>query len=116
MLEAMASGLPAVASRCLGIQAFARHDHNALLADPQVWLPSPKGVRAHATSPRSPGSPAALTSVPAGRGIHSVSLLFCLPKATMCVVTRLWVCGALMCVLKSEKRHRLELPLLHHAQ
>lgn len=41
VLEAMASGLPAVASRCLGIQAFARHDHNALLADPQVWLPSP---------------------------------------------------------------------------
>ena len=36
VLEAMASGLPTVASACLGVQAFARHDVNALLADPQA--------------------------------------------------------------------------------
>jgi len=36
VLEGMASGLPVVASRCLGIQAFAHHDANALLANPQV--------------------------------------------------------------------------------
>ena len=38
VLEAMASGLPTVASACLGVQAFARHDVNALLADPQACL------------------------------------------------------------------------------
>ena len=36
VLEAMAAGLPTVASACLGVQAFARHDVNALLADPQA--------------------------------------------------------------------------------
>jgi glycosyltransferase involved in cell wall biosynthesis len=41
VLEGMASGLPVVASRCLGIQAFAHHDANALLADPQVPRQAP---------------------------------------------------------------------------
>ena len=34
VLEAMASGVPVVAARCHGVDTFAFHDHNALLADP----------------------------------------------------------------------------------
>ena len=36
VLEAMASGLAVVASRCLGVDSFAVHGSNALLADSQV--------------------------------------------------------------------------------
>jgi hypothetical protein len=36
VLEAMAAGLPVVASACLGVQTFAQHGVNALLADPQA--------------------------------------------------------------------------------
>ena len=36
VLEGMASGLPVVATTCLGVQTFAQHGVNALLADPQV--------------------------------------------------------------------------------
>ena len=36
VLEGMASGLPIVATSCLGVQTFAQHGVNALLADPQV--------------------------------------------------------------------------------
>ena len=36
VLEGMASGLPVVATSCLGVQTFAQHGVNALLADPQV--------------------------------------------------------------------------------
>ncbi|CAK0780281.1 hypothetical protein CVIRNUC_004997 [Coccomyxa viridis] len=35
VLEGMASGLPVVATSCLGVQTFAQHGVNALLADPQ---------------------------------------------------------------------------------
>ena len=38
VLEAMAAGLPVVASACLGVQTFAQHGVNALLADPQVLI------------------------------------------------------------------------------
>ena len=38
VLEAMASGLAVVSSRCLGIDSFAVHAQNALLADSQVRL------------------------------------------------------------------------------
>lgn len=36
VLEAMASGLAVVATRCLGVESFAQHGLNCLLADPQV--------------------------------------------------------------------------------
>lgn len=36
VMEAMASGLPVVATRCLGLAAFAEHGFNCLLADAQV--------------------------------------------------------------------------------
>ena len=36
VLEAMASGLAVVATRCLGVDSFATHTSNALLADSQV--------------------------------------------------------------------------------
>ena len=36
VLEAMASGLAVVATRCLGVESFAEHGSNCLLADPQV--------------------------------------------------------------------------------
>jgi glycosyltransferase involved in cell wall biosynthesis len=36
VMEAMASGLAVVASRCLGVATFAQHAQNCLLADPQV--------------------------------------------------------------------------------
>lgn len=36
VLEAMASGVAVVATRCLGVQTFAIHGVNALLAGPQV--------------------------------------------------------------------------------
>lgn len=36
VLEGMASGLPVVATSCLGVQTFAQHGVNALLADSQV--------------------------------------------------------------------------------
>ena len=36
VLEAMASGLAVVATRCLGVESFAHHGANCLLADPQV--------------------------------------------------------------------------------
>lgn len=35
-MEAMAAGLAVVATRCLGVESFARHGVNALLADTQV--------------------------------------------------------------------------------
>ncbi|KAK9815193.1 hypothetical protein WJX73_010532 [Symbiochloris irregularis] len=35
VLEAMASGLAVVATRCLGVESFAQHGTNCLLADPQ---------------------------------------------------------------------------------
>ncbi|KAK9831116.1 hypothetical protein WJX74_003873 [Apatococcus lobatus] len=38
VLEAMASGVAVVATRCLGVQTFAIHGVNALLADPQDVL------------------------------------------------------------------------------
>lgn len=40
VLEAMAAGLAVVATSCLGLDTFARHGINALLAGPQVcsWL------------------------------------------------------------------------------
>ncbi len=38
VLEAMASGLACVATNCLGVQTFAQHGVNALLADTQVLL------------------------------------------------------------------------------
>lgn len=41
VLEGMASGLPVVATSCLGVQTFAQHGVNALLADPQVLLCAP---------------------------------------------------------------------------
>ena len=34
----MASGLPIVATRCLGVAAFAEHGYNCLLADVQACL------------------------------------------------------------------------------
>lgn len=36
VLEAMAAGLAVVATACLGVDTFARHGMNALLAPPQV--------------------------------------------------------------------------------
>ena len=36
VLEAMAAGLAVVATACLGVDTFARHATNALLASPQV--------------------------------------------------------------------------------
>lgn len=36
VLEAMAAGLAVVATACLGVDTFARHGMNALLAAPQV--------------------------------------------------------------------------------
>lgn len=36
VLEAMASGLAVVATRCLGLNSFAHHLVNCLLADPQA--------------------------------------------------------------------------------
>ena len=36
VLEAMAAGLAVVATSCLGLDTFARHGINALLASPQV--------------------------------------------------------------------------------
>jgi len=36
VMEAMASGLPVVATRCLGLAAFAEHGFNCLLADTQA--------------------------------------------------------------------------------
>ena len=36
VLEAMAAGLPVVASACLGVQTFAQHGVNALLAEAQA--------------------------------------------------------------------------------
>jgi glycosyltransferase involved in cell wall biosynthesis len=36
VMEAMASGLAVVATRCLGVATFAQHAQNCLLADPQV--------------------------------------------------------------------------------
>ena len=36
VLEAMASGLAVVSTRCLGVSSFAVHASNALLADTQV--------------------------------------------------------------------------------
>lgn len=36
VLEAMASGLAVVATRCLGLNSFAHHLVNCLLAEPQV--------------------------------------------------------------------------------
>ena len=38
VLEAMAAGLAVVATSCLGVDTFARHGMNALLAPPQVFL------------------------------------------------------------------------------
>ena len=38
VLEAMASGLAVVATRCLGLNSFAHHLVNCLLADSQVLL------------------------------------------------------------------------------
>jgi len=38
VMEAMASGLPVVATRCLGLAAFAEHGFNCLLADAQARL------------------------------------------------------------------------------
>lgn len=42
VLEAMASGLAVVATRCLGVESFAQHGVNSLLADPQVPQPCPQ--------------------------------------------------------------------------
>lgn len=39
VLEAMAAGLAVVATACLGVDTFARHGMNALLAAPQVHTP-----------------------------------------------------------------------------
>ena len=39
VLEAMAAGLAVVATACLGVNTFARHGINALLAPPQVRNP-----------------------------------------------------------------------------
>lgn len=36
VLEAMASGIACVATNCLGVQTFAQHGVNALLADSQA--------------------------------------------------------------------------------
>lgn len=36
VMEAMASGLAVVATRCLGVATFAQHVQNCLLADPQA--------------------------------------------------------------------------------
>ena len=38
VLEAMASGLAVVATRCLGVDSFAIDNSNALLADSQACL------------------------------------------------------------------------------
>lgn len=46
VLEAMAAGLAVVATACLGVDTFARHGMNALLAPPEVHKRPP--------SPRSP--------------------------------------------------------------
>ena len=40
VMEAMASGLPVVATRCLGLAAFAEHGFNCLLADAQARFQS----------------------------------------------------------------------------
>lgn len=47
VLEAMASGLAVVATRCLGVNSFSQHLLNCLLADPLVG---------HLCVPRSVGS------------------------------------------------------------
>lgn len=36
VLEAMASALPVVATRCIGLTSFAQHGANCLLAGPQA--------------------------------------------------------------------------------
>jgi glycosyltransferase involved in cell wall biosynthesis len=38
VLEAMASGVPVVATHCMGVDSFAKPGVNALLADPQASL------------------------------------------------------------------------------
>lgn len=43
VLEAMASGLAVVATRCLGVNSFAQHLVNCLLADPLVGFESRGG-------------------------------------------------------------------------
>ena len=51
VMEAMASGLPVVATRCLGLAAFAEHGFNCLLADAQAGL-----CPCHVASPGTPHS------------------------------------------------------------
>lgn len=41
VLEAMASGLAVVATRCLGVNSFCQHLLNCLLADPLASLSRP---------------------------------------------------------------------------
>lgn len=41
VLEAMAAGLAVVATACLGVDTFARHGMNALLAPPEVPIRPP---------------------------------------------------------------------------
>ena len=38
VMEAMAAGLPIVATRCLGVASFAEHGSNCLLAETQAGL------------------------------------------------------------------------------
>ena len=55
VLEAMAAGLAVVATRCLGLDTFARHAMNALLAGPQVSGPAHSQLAGiHHPPPRPP--------------------------------------------------------------
>lgn len=45
VMEAMASGLAVVATRCLGVATFAQHAQNCLLAEPQVCVQVPQHTK-----------------------------------------------------------------------
>ena len=100
VLEAMAAGLAVVATACLGVDTFARHGMNALLAPPQVPKSSPPPPpppclvvpSSHTVIPSSPRTPLLLLLC---KGPHS-ALFLC-----SCVIS-FWQSGMAACRVKGK--------------
>ena len=113
VLEAMAAGLAVVATACLGVDTFARHGMNALLAPPQV----PKSSLLQTPSPPPPPPPLPCSAfLPHGHLILSqTSSAFAVVQRSSQCIASLLLCDQLLAEWNGCVQSQGQTNSVHHS-